>query len=124
MLVREMNSNDRVTLVTYAGNAGLVLPPTLRAVRKRKSSKRSQILQAGGSTAGAAGINLAYDMAQKNFLPQGNNRVILATDGDFNVGISSNAELERLIEQKRKRGVYLSVLGFGTGNYKDSKWKP
>jgi len=78
-------------------------------------------LEAGGSTAGAEGIKLAYDVAKKNFIKSGNNRVILATDGDFNVGISSEAELVRLIEKKRDEGIFLTVLGFGTGNYKDSK---
>ena len=120
MMVREMKPDDHVTLVTYAGRAGLVLPPT-SGREKTKILKAIDDLQAGGSTAGAAGINLAYDMAQKHFLRDGNNRVILATDGDFNVGVSSNAELERLIEEKRKSGIFLTVLGFGTGNYKDSK---
>ncbi|GAE90450.1 vWA domain-containing protein [Acetivibrio straminisolvens] len=78
-------------------------------------------LEAGGSTAGAEGIKLAYDIAKKNFIKSGNNRVILATDGDFNVGVSSEAELVRLIEKKRNEGIFLTVLGFGTGNYKDSK---
>jgi len=78
-------------------------------------------LNAGGSTAGGAGIKLAYKIAKKNFLPEGNNRVILATDGDFNIGASSDAEMVRLIEEKRNEGIFLSVLGFGMGNYKDSK---
>jgi Ca-activated chloride channel homolog len=119
-LVNELSPQDRVTMVVYAGNAGLVLPPTL-GNQKTKIMAAIDQLEAGGSTAGGAGIELAYKMAQQNFLKNGNNRVILATDGDFNVGVSSDAELVRLIEQKRNQGVFLTILGFGTGNYKDSK---
>lgn len=120
LLVEQMDERDRVAIVVYAGAAGLVLEPT-------PGNKTEQILNAidalaaGGSTAGGAGINLAYRVAQANFLPEGNNRVILATDGDFNVGPSSDEELVRLIEQKREAGVFLTVLGFGTGNYQDTK---
>ena len=120
LLVNELTANDRVTLVVYAGNAGLVLPPT-SGNQKQKILAAIDQLKAGGSTAGGEGIELAYQMAQQNFLKNGNNRVILATDGDFNVGVSSDAELVRLIEQKRDRGIFLTVLGFGTGNYKDAK---
>jgi Ca-activated chloride channel family protein len=120
LLVNELSASDRVTLVVYAGNAGLVLPPT-PGDQKQKIIDAIDKLEAGGSTAGSVGIELAYEMAQQNFLKNGNNRVILATDGDFNVGVSSDAELVRLIEQKRDRGIFLTVLGFGTGNYKDDK---
>jgi Ca-activated chloride channel homolog len=120
LLVNQLTAQDRVTLVVYAGNAGLVLPPTA-GNEKAKILAAIDRLEAGGSTAGGAGIELAYKMAQESFLPNGNNRVILATDGDFNVGVSSDAELDRLIEQKREKGVFLTVLGFGTGNYKDSR---
>lgn len=120
LLVNELKAQDRVTLVVYAGNAGVVLPPTA-GDRKEQIMRAIDNLEAGGSTAGGEGIQLAYKLAQRNFLKQGNNRVILATDGDFNVGASSDAELVRLIEQKRDQGIFLTVLGFGTGNYKDSK---
>lgn len=120
LLVNELSAQDRVTLVVYAGNAGLVLPPTPGS-QKEKIMQAIDQLEAGGSTAGGAGIELAYKMAQQHFLKDGNNRVILATDGDFNVGVSSDGELVRLIEQKRDRGIFLTILGFGYGNYKDSK---
>jgi Ca-activated chloride channel homolog len=120
LLVQELQDRDRVTLVVYAGNAGLVLPPT-PGQQKNKIMAAIDKLEAGGSTAGGEGIQLAYKMAQQNFLKAGNNRVILATDGDFNVGASSDAELVRMIEQRRDQGIFLTVLGFGTGNYKDSK---
>jgi Ca-activated chloride channel homolog len=106
--------------VVYAGAAGLVLPPTPGS-DKRKIIDAIEQLSAGGSTAGGQGIVLAYNTAKENFMTKGNNRVILATDGDFNVGVSSEGELERLIEEKRKDGIYLTVLGFGMGNYQDSK---
>jgi Ca-activated chloride channel family protein len=106
--------------VVYAGAAGLVLPPT-SGDQKRQIISALEKLNAGGSTAGGAGINLAYAAAKKHYNPLGNNRVILATDGDFNVGASSDSSLVRLIEDKRDDGIYLTVLGFGTGNYKDSK---
>jgi Ca-activated chloride channel family protein len=120
LLVNELREEDRVAVVVYAGAAGLVLPPT-HGDNKRKILDALERLEAGGSTAGGAGIELAYKIAQENFVKNGNNRVILCTDGDFNVGISSDAELVRLIEQKRKTGIYLTVLGYGMGNYKDSK---
>jgi len=120
LLVNEMRPKDRVAIVVYAGAAGLVLPSTSGAHKDQILGALAQ-LQAGGSTAGAAGINLAYQVAHDNFIRGGNNRVILATDGDFNVGTSSDAELVRMIEQKRKQGVFLTVLGFGTGNYQDAK---
>lgn len=120
LLVNQLSAQDRVTLVVYAGNAGLVLPPTPGS-QKSRIIEAIDRLEAGGSTAGGAGIELAYKMAQQSFLKEGNNRVILATDGDFNVGVSSDAELVRLIEQKRDRGIFLTVLGFGMGNYKDAK---
>jgi Ca-activated chloride channel family protein len=120
MLVKELRSDDRIAMVVYAGNSGLVLPST-PCSQKNKIIEALDRLEAGGSTAGAAGINQAYEVAKANFLPSGNNRVILCTDGDFNVGVSSDAELTSLIEKKREEGVFLSVLGFGMGNYKDSK---
>jgi Ca-activated chloride channel family protein len=119
-LVRELRPADRVAIVVYAGAAGLVLPPT-SGVDKAAILEAIDQLQAGGSTAGGAGIRLAYDVAKEHFNPEGNNRVILATDGDFNVGVSSDAEMVRLIEQRREEGTFLTVLGFGTGNLKDSK---
>ncbi len=120
LLVNKLRPEDRVSLVVYAGNAGLVLPATPGS---QKSTILAAIdrLEAGGSTAGGQGIELAYKIAKQSFLKSGNNRVILATDGDFNVGVSSDADLTRLIEQKRDQGIFLTVLGFGTGNYKDGK---
>jgi Ca-activated chloride channel homolog len=120
LLVNKLRPEDRVSLVVYAGNAGVVLPATPGS-QKTKILAAIDRLQAGGSTAGGQGIELAYKIAKQNFLKSGNNRVILATDGDFNVGVSSDAELTRLIEQKRDQGIFLTVLGFGTGNYKDGK---
>ncbi len=120
LLVNELRPEDKVTIVVYAGAAGLVLPPT-SGNQKEKILAAMENLQAGGSTAGGEGINLAYKLAEENFIESGNNRVILATDGDFNVGVSSDAELVRLIEEKRNSGVFMSVLGFGTGNYQDAK---
>ena len=120
LLVNQLREKDRVAIVVYAGAAGLVLEPTSGG-NKFKIMEALDQLSAGGSTAGGEGIELAYAIAQKNFIKDGNNRVILATDGDFNVGASSDRAMERLIEQKRKTGVFLSVLGFGMGNYKDSK---
>ena len=119
LLVGQLNDRDRVAIVVYAGAAGLVLPPT---PGDRKGEIRAALdqLQAGGSTAGGAGIELAYKVAEDAFVEGGVNRVILATDGDFNVGVTSAGGLERLIEEKRKSGVFLSVLGFGEGNLKDS----
>ena len=120
MLVNELRQQDHVAIVVYAGAAGLVLEPTSGA-EKKKIIEALDNLEAGGSTAGGAGIKLAYAVAKEHFKAGGNNRVILATDGDFNVGESSNGGMERLIEEKRKDGVFLTVLGFGMGNYKDSK---
>src|SRR5512133_782213 len=120
MLVDNLRSDDSVAIVVYAGNAGLVLPPTPGNQKGRILDALEQ-LEAGGSTAGGEGIVLAYETARDNFLRGGNNRVILATDGDFNVGVSSDGELQRLIEKERASGIFLSVLGFGTGNVKDSK---
>lgn len=120
MLVEELRPQDHVAIVVYAGAAGLVLEPTSGA-NKKKIIEALDRLEAGGSTAGGAGINLAYAVAKEHFKAEGNNRIILATDGDFNVGSSSNASMEELIEEKRKEGVFLTVLGYGMGNYKDSK---
>ena len=120
MLVNELREQDHVAIVVYAGAAGLVLEPTSGA-EKKKIIEALDNLEAGGSTAGGAGIRLAYAVAKEHFKAGDNNRVILATDGDFNVGESSNGGMERLIEEKRKDGVFLTVLGFGMGNYKDSK---
>ncbi|PIQ24651.1 hypothetical protein COW36_10950 [bacterium (Candidatus Blackallbacteria) CG17_big_fil_post_rev_8_21_14_2_50_48_46] len=120
LLIDELREEDTVSITVYAGAAGLVLPPTSGA-KKEVIIDALEKLQAGGSTAGSAGIKLAYETARKHFKKEGNNRVILATDGDFNVGPSSDGELTRLIEEKRKQGIYLTVLGFGMGNYKDSK---
>ena len=120
LLVEQLRKEDRISIVTYAGSAGLVLPPTSGA-KKADILEALDRLQAGGSTAGGAGIQLAYKVAAENFIKKGNNRVILATDGDFNVGVTSDGELTRLIEEKREHGVFLTVLGVGTGNYQDAK---
>lgn len=120
MLVDELRAQDHVAIVVYAGAAGLVLPPT-SGEHKKQIIEALENLQAGGSTAGGEGIALAYSVAKEHFKKEGNNRIILATDGDFNVGESSNASMERLIEQKRNDGIFLTVLGYGMGNYKDSK---
>lgn len=118
VLVDELREEDQVSLVVYAGAAGCVLPPTSGRYKDRIHQAIDQ-LTSGGSTHGNAGITLAYHIAERNFLKEGNNRVVLATDGDFNVGVTSNDELVRLVERKRKSGVTLSVLGFGTGNIRD-----
>lgn len=120
LLVEQLREQDRVAIVVYAGAAGVVLPSTSGA-EKKKIIESLENLQAGGSTAGGEGIKLAYKIAKENFKKEGNNRVILATDGDFNVGESSNAAMERLVEEKRNDGIFLTTLGFGMGNYKDSK---
>ncbi len=120
LLVNQLREKDKVSIVVYAGAAGVVLKPT-RGNNKMEIIKALENLHSGGSTAGGAGIELAYKLASKNFIKNGNNRVILATDGDFNVGPSSDKVMVDLIEEKRKSGVFLSVLGFGMGNYKDSK---
>jgi Ca-activated chloride channel family protein len=119
-LVQELRPRDRVAIVVYAGAAGLVLPSTSGS-RKSEILEALERLEAGGSTAGGAGLKLAYDVAREHFLRDGNNRVILATDGDFNVGVSSDAEMIRLVERRREEGTFLTVLGFGTGNLKDTK---
>lgn len=120
LLVDQLRDEDRVSIVVYAGAAGTVLPPT-PGTQKDKILAALNQLQAGGSTAGGEGIKLAYKLAQDNFISSGNNRVILATDGDFNVGISSDEQLVQLIEEQREKGVFLTVLGFGTGNFQDGK---
>jgi Ca-activated chloride channel family protein len=120
LLVDELREQDRVAIVVYAGAAGLVLPPTSGA-EKTKLHAAIEALEAGGSTAGGQGIQLAYEVARRSYLKAGNNRVILATDGDFNVGVSSTSELVRLVEEKREQGTFLTVLGFGMGNYKDGR---
>jgi Ca-activated chloride channel family protein len=118
-LVEQLGENDQVAIVVYAGASGLVLRST-SCLHKAEISSAIAQLQAGGSTNGGAGIQLAYDIAAQHFIKKGTNRVILATDGDFNVGTTSEGELVRLIEAKAKSGVFLSVLGFGMGNLKDS----
>ena len=120
LLVNELRDEDRVAIVVYAGAAGVVLPSTPGREKTRILDALEQ-LQAGGSTAGGAGIKLAYRVAREHLAREGNNRVILASDGDFNVGASSEGELIRLIETERQGGVFLTVLGFGTGNLKDAK---
>jgi Uncharacterized protein containing a von Willebrand factor type A (vWA) domain len=118
-LVDQLTPRDTVSIVTYAGSSGLVLSPT-DGNDKAAILAALDRLESGGSTNGAGGIQLAYETARKHFLKEGNNRVILCTDGDFNVGVTSQSELVDLIERERKSGVFLSVLGFGTGNVKDS----
>ncbi|HET8796820.1 MAG TPA: von Willebrand factor type A domain-containing protein, partial [Thermoanaerobaculia bacterium] len=118
LLVDQLREEDRVAIVTYAGSAGIALPSTSGARRGEIMAAIEQ-LEAGGSTAGAQGIVTAYDLAKQNFDRKANNRVILATDGDFNVGVTSDGELQRLIEARRDDGIFLTVLGFGTGNLKD-----
>lgn len=120
ILLEKLRPQDKVAIVTYAGSAGVVLEPT-SAKNKEKILTALENLSAGGSTAGGQGIELAYKLAQENLVKKGNNRVILATDGDFNVGVSDNSELQKLIEEKRKSGIYLTCLGFGMGNYKDNR---
>lgn len=120
LLVNELRDEDRVAIVVYAGAAGLVLEST---PGNKKETIMSAIdnLEAGGSTAGGEGLKLAYNVAGKNFIEGGNNRIILATDGDFNIGDSSNGGIERLVEEKRSTGIFMTVLGFGMGNIKDDK---
>jgi Ca-activated chloride channel family protein len=120
MLIDQLRPNDRVAIVVYAGAAGLVLESTSGADKPRIKASL-EALQSGGSTAGGAGIKLAYETARKNLISNGNNRVILCSDGDFNVGQSSEDELVKLIENERKSGVYLTILGYGMGNYQDGK---
>lgn len=118
-LTSQLRADDKIAIVVYAGAAGLVLPPT-SGKEKNKIIEALDQLSAGGSTAGGAGIELAYKVAQENFIKGGNNRVIIATDGDFNVGYNSTSDLGQLIEEKRKTGVFLTCLGYGMGNYKDT----
>lgn len=120
MMLDKLRPDDRVAIVAYAGSAGLVLPSTDAQQKERILSRLSQ-LNAGGATAGGAGIELAYKVTMDNYMPNGNNRVILVTDGDFNVGTSSTGDLIRMIEKKRKNGIYLTICGFGMGNYKDGR---
>jgi Ca-activated chloride channel family protein len=120
LLVNELRPEDRVAIVVYAGAAGLVLESTPGS-RKELIMNAINNLEAGGSTAGGAGLKLAYSEASENFVKGGNNRIILATDGDFNVGESSNGGIERLVEENRDRGIFMTVLGFGMGNIKDDK---
>jgi Ca-activated chloride channel family protein len=120
LVVKEMDSEDKIAIVVYAGAAGLALP-SISGKYKETIYEAIEGLNAGGSTAGGAGIELAYKVAQDEFIKTGNNRIILATDGDFNVGASSDDALVKLIERKRETGVYLSVIGFGTGNLQSSK---
>ncbi|MRR20321.1 DUF3520 domain-containing protein, partial [bacterium] len=120
MLVNELREQDRVAIVVYAGAAGVVLEST-PGNRKETIMQALDNLQAGGSTAGGAGLMLAYKIAEKNFVRGGNNRIILATDGDFNVGVSDNKSMEQMVEEKRGLGIYMTVLGFGMGNIKDDK---
>lgn len=118
MMLDNLAPDDTVGIVVYAGSAGTVLEPT-KVADKHKIMQALERLQAGGSTAGAAGIEQAYALAERSFIKQGNNRIILATDGDFNVGITNRDELKTFVERKRDQGISLSVLGFGQGNYND-----
>ncbi len=120
LLVGELDDRDKISIVAYAGSAGLVLPATSASDRDRIVNALDQ-LSAGGSTAGGQGIQLAYKAAEESLIVNGNNRVILCTDGDFNVGVSSPGALVRLIEEKRKKDIYLTICGFGMGNYKDHR---
>jgi len=120
ILTKQLRKEDKISIVVYAGAAGLVLPAT-SGNEKEKIIAALENLQAGGSTAGGEGIKLAYKVAEENFIKGGNNRVIIATDGDFNVGASSDSDMVTLIEEKRKSDVFLTCLGYGMGNYKDSK---
>ena len=120
LLVNNLRNKDKVAIVTYAGSAGMKLEATSGG-DKQKIREAIDELTASGSTAGGAGIHLAYQIAKKNFISDGNNRIILCSDGDFNVGVSSAEGLEQLIEKERKSGVHLTVLGYGMGNYKDKK---
>ena len=120
LLLNKLRAQDRVAIVVYAGSAGLVLNSTTCDNRTEILNALEQ-LQAGGSTAGGQGLKLAYQVAEDHFIKNGNNRIVLATDGDFNIGPSSDGEMKRLIKENREKGVSISVLGFGMGNYKDSK---
>src|SRR4030095_2021039 len=118
LLLGSLKPSDTVAIVVYAGAAGMVLPPT-QVGEKEKIFDGLDRLKAGGSTAGGAGIQLAYKLAEKSFRKEAVNRVILCTDGDFNVVIDSTNELKGYVERKREKGIFLSVLGFGQGNYRD-----
>lgn len=120
MLTNELRPNDRVAIVVYAGAAGLALESTA-GNKKAEIIAALDRLEAGGSTAGGEGLQLAYKTAREQFIKGGNNRIILATDGDFNVGVSSTSEMEKLVEKERESGIFMTVLGFGMGNYKDDK---
>lgn len=120
LLVEQLRETDKVAIVVYAGSSGVVLPST-NGDKKKEILKAIEKLNSGGSTAGAEGLELAYQIAEENFMEGGNNRIIMATDGDFNVGQSSDKELENLITNYRDKGIFISVTGFGMGNYKDSK---
>ena len=120
MLTENLDERDRISIVTYAGSDQVVLAGA-EGSQREAINNAINALEAGGSTAGADGINTAYEIAEKYFIKGGNNRIILATDGDLNVGVSSESDLTDLVEEKRESGVFLSVLGFGTGNIKDNK---
>jgi Ca-activated chloride channel family protein len=120
LMLDELDDRDKIAIVAYAGSAGLVLPSTPASQKEAIIESLNQ-LHAGGSTAGGQGIKLAYQVAKESLIKNGNNRVILCTDGDFNVGVSSSGDLVRLIEEKRKDDIYLTICGFGMGNYKDSR---
>ena len=122
LMVNELPANSSVAIVTYAGQSGVVLQPT-SVDNKEEILNALDRLQAGGSTAGAQGIELAYKLAEENLIRNGNNRVVLATDGDFNVGVSSTGELVDLISEKRQKDIFLTICGFGMGNYKDGRMK-
>ncbi|MBN2788609.1 MAG: von Willebrand factor type A domain-containing protein [Candidatus Delongbacteria bacterium] len=120
LLLDALKPTDKVAIAVYAGAAGVVLPST-EVSEKKKILDALNALSAGGSTAGGAGIKLAYKIAEENLIKDGNNRIILATDGDFNVGVSSTSELVKMMEEKRNEGIFLTILGFGMGNYKDGR---
>jgi Ca-activated chloride channel homolog len=120
MLVKGLSQRDKIAIVAYAGSAGLVLDSTPASEQKAILDSLNK-LSSGGSTAGAEGITLAYEVAKRNYIPGGNNRVILCTDGDFNVGTSSTSDLTRMMDERRKEDVYLTICGFGMGNYKDGR---
>ena len=119
-MIDQLNENDQISIVTYAGNAGVVLEPT-SGDQKKKINRAIERLSSGGSTHGSAGIEKAYNLATQNFIPDGVNRVIWATDGDLNVGITDDHTLKMLVAERAKEGVFLTTLGFGTGNLKDGK---
>lgn len=121
-LISKLREQDKVSIVVYAGAAGVVLEPTSGA-HKQKIYDALNRLEAGGSTAGGAGMQLAYKIAKEHFIHGGNNRVILASDGDFNVGVSNTGEMVRMVEEKRDEKIYLTILGFGMGNYKDNRFE-